>query len=196
MSSIIRREMLETLTKAENVKPVMMEGDKPIYTFEQVVATANGQLLERKIGAVDEEIGIRQLNPNGDTYPSSKKGPAATNLGLYLNNRYRMEQKQLKPGAKKVSVYEIVTDFTALQALGSGAVPPDNTMVYEFHVTASNKANDDEPKIEFIQSKFVTAQELTLEFKNKLKPQTMAKFKALLADKVDSRQVSMDDLKI
>lgn len=196
MSSITRSEIVEALTRADNVKPVLMEGDKPIYTIEQTVAMAQGQLMERKMGAADEEIGIRHLNPDGHTYPSSKKGPAGVNLGLYLNNRYRMEHKQVKPGAKKVAVYDILDDYRALQALNEGTVPPDNTIVYEFHVTASDKANDDEPKIEFIQSKFVTSQELTLEFKGKLKPQTMAKFKSLIAEHSGGHQVSLDDLKI
>lgn len=190
------QEIIEKLTRATKVKPIITLRGEDLYTFADATEIAQASILGKKLGAEqDVELGVRELNPSGETYPSSRKGPAAIDPSHFFNNRYRKTIRQ--PGGKqKVAYYEVVTDFATLQRADAGQPVNDSIPAYVIKVTKGVDDGEETLQYEFTEVKVIDSAEFSKEFKKKLDAKSMSIIKKLTSEAVYSNRISADKLEI
>lgn len=187
-----RQELLRRLQEAEEVRPVMEIDGQPLYTFEGALKLAEAELTAGKAGYEDTDLGIREMNPSGDTYPHSKKRNASIDPYLFFDNRYRKSYKQ--PGGKRVAVYEIVTDKRAIETQPTGRCWTENVVVYQVEVKKADGDKDAENVVELVGTKNIGSDEFIREFKQKLDIKAMQRILPLIHKAVHQTVVTPDAL--
>lgn len=115
--------VLGALQEAQGVKPVANINGTDVYTFQDAKALTVAELMEIKVHGKKPDLGKRELNPDGQTYASSKRRHPAIDPDKFFLNRYRKTEFNGKPA------YDIVTDYRAITEQNSGNVYTNNVVV-------------------------------------------------------------------
>lgn len=109
--------VLETLKKADAVEPIAEKDGMKIVTFEDAVLLSQAEIIENT-----EDIGVRQLNPDG-TLARSKVTVAAVNEDAMYDNRFR------QVGNKKM--IQMVVDKRAIRDQRTGKIYTARVPAYQ-----------------------------------------------------------------
>ena len=107
--------ILESLKRAEEVKPLYEQNGVKVVSFEDQRAVAQAEIMN------DVDLGNRTVNPDGTIARSRTKYAAINTDHLYLN-RYK------KVGAKLV----VVTDYRAIKEQSSGRIYTKQVKAFVF----------------------------------------------------------------
>lgn len=173
--NFVAAPLLQELEEAAKVKPVTTIGGNPVYTFQDALKLNVAEIKAGKMGYKETDLVIRELNPSGDTYPCTKKKNAAIDPTTYFDNRYR-KTKTKQPG-KASSMYEIVTDWRAIQDQSTGRIYTDNVPVSVVQVSKDQEGNI---VFKFEGKRVVSSDEFVKDFKRRLDVASMVKIAPII----------------
>lgn len=128
-------KMKEIISDAEGIRPIAKIDGKEVMSFQDAQKANRAELVFGQ----DEDLGDRNINPDGLTYASSHVKRAAIDPDVYFANRYkRVVDKVEIPGKKELDPpkieehikYLVVTDYRAIQEQASGALYKANIVAY------------------------------------------------------------------
>lgn len=183
-------QLLEVLTQASEVEPIIEINGRPLHTFADAVLLNEVELLNKKAGFKEVELADRELNPSQDSYKRVNKKYAAVDPNALFNNRYKKTVS--KPGGKPTAYYTVVVDYKALQFQQTGQVN-DNVQAFEIKVT-----KDESGKLATELSRIVqlSGEEFVNEYTRALSPKDMRVILPLIHNKKIGRAISTDTLSI
>jgi len=170
--------LFETLSEANEVKPVAEINNQPVFSFEDAVKLTTADLMAVKAGEKKIDLGVRQVNPDGYTYARSKRNHVAIDPDRYFLNRYRKTKRNGK------TIYEVVTDYRAINEKASGAVYTNVLVAYE--------VTQDKDELVLVP-KQITDDEFIKGFNDSLDNESMAKILGI-TDKIQNAKVKADKL--
>lgn len=184
-------QLLEVLTEAADVKPILDMNGKKLYTFDGSVKKSAADMLNKKAGFAEAELGHRELGPSQDNYRRINKKHAAVDPSALFNNRYKKETGS-KAGGKPTAIYTIVTDYKALQFQQTGQVH-DNIVGYQVKVSKDEKGVLTSELVRLVQ---VSGQEFVNDFTRKLSPRDMQAILPQINKMGSGNNISVDTLSL
>lgn len=192
MSVRTRAQALEILNKGDSIEAIMQKADgTKIYTFADAVdlVTAD-ELTAKMMGGKEPDMGQRELSIGRGTYARTQKKYTAVDPSVYFNNRYK--RVEVEDGKTKYTVFQVVTDFRALQTQSSGKAYRDQITTYD--IKAARAANG-QIKLELLGTKLVHSDDFCRNFIQKLDEDAMRRILPLI-DSVATQVVNSDKLSV
>lgn len=178
--------MKELLSEAEDAKAIATIDGKDVMDFQSIQKVNRAELA---IGE-DEDLGDRNVNPDGLTYASSKVKRTAIDPDVYFANRYkRIVETEEIPGKKELDPptvlekikYQVVTDYRAIQEQASGALYKANIVAY---VVEKNTKG----QLEITGQELVSEFDFVNNFGRKLKNEDMKKIASAIKQTGDTAE--------
>lgn len=122
------------LEEADTAKVIEEVNGVPLMTAADALKMSNADKVERQAMGKRPEVGNREMAPDGIGYARSRVKRAIVNPETHYDNRYRAVDVVVgaddKGNDKTKTVYEVVTDYRAVQEQASGQVYTNNIVVY------------------------------------------------------------------
>ena len=161
--------ILESLKRAEEVKPLYEQNGIKVVSFEDQRAVAQAEIIN------DVDLGNRTVNPDG-TIARSRTKYAAINPDYLYMNRYK------KIGTKLV----VVTDYRAIKEQSSGRIYTKQIKAFVFSRTDKGIKKD--------MMTLVEDKDFVSEYTKTLNPSAMAELIPLMME--GDNNLTADDLPI
>lgn len=164
-----QESILESLQKAQNVKPIYEQNGVQVVSFEEQRALAQASIVN------GDELGNRLVNPDG-TIGRSRTRFAAINTDYLYLNRYRKVGKSLY----------VVIDYRAIKEQDKGRI-------YLKQIPAYVITRDSDGNLQLTKTVTVSDTDFVSDYTHTLNPSAMAQIIPLLNN---GTEITADDITI